>query len=43
MYQIGKMLQTVSSGMQMPRVFNIVVKQMLNKSITAEQALQKLP
>lgn len=42
-YQIGRMLHTFSSFMWMPGQFNEVVKRMLQKSITAEQAAQMLP
>jgi hypothetical protein len=41
-YQIGKLLDSVSSGIKMPRQFLQVVMRMLQKSVTAEQALQML-
>jgi hypothetical protein len=41
-YQIGKMLGGLSSSIKMPHQFAQVVKQMLQKSVTADQALQKL-
>ena len=45
MYQIGKILEDVSGAVnaRMPDEFKEVVKRMLQKSMTAEQAGQMLP
>ena len=42
-YQIGIMLHDISGGINMPSQFNDMVKQMLQKSISAEEACQMLP
>ncbi|CAL8466446.1 g5982 [Coccomyxa elongata] len=42
-YQIGIMLHDISGGINMPSQFDDMVKQMLQKSISAEKACQMLP